>query len=210
VVGLGELWRRQRAGVPDRDKVVIPTSGKLSSVRSPLKTTDLRGVRYELGDLVLCNANIVVEDETRPGAGGQGVLVPAHDTNAGVMAVHASELGALLNVPDLHLSCAESHTHIGAIARPFDTADIGIRAGFQERTDSSGLSRPDIDIALKTDSNLVARGPVKKIEIVVVYEAWGIQNSLRGCCNAASELGRCGTGILEWAVVLRAEVNWLR
>ena len=64
VVGLCELGDSQGASIPDRNEVVVSTSCKLCTIRAPLKTTDLGCVRDQLGDFVLGDADIMVEDET--------------------------------------------------------------------------------------------------------------------------------------------------
>jgi len=64
VVGLGELGSIERAGVPDGDEVVVATGSKLSAICAPLEATNLTNVVVELSDLVLSDANVVVEDET--------------------------------------------------------------------------------------------------------------------------------------------------
>jgi len=46
MVGLLEFGSTQGSGVPNRDQVVVTTSGKLSTIRPPLKSTDLRCVRH--------------------------------------------------------------------------------------------------------------------------------------------------------------------
>lgn len=84
------------------------------------------------------------------------MFVPTHDANTSVMSMHASELGSFFNIPDLNFSRAQTNTDIGSITRPFDTANVGIWASFQKRVDCAGLGGPDIDVALQTDSNLVA------------------------------------------------------
>lgn len=138
------------------------------------------------------------------------MLVPSHYANASVVAVHASKFGSFLNIPDLDLSCAKTNTDICSISGPLDTADVGIRAGLQKRTDSTRLSRPDVDVSLETDGDLVARRPVEKIEVVVVDKAGGVEHTFRGSGNTTSELGRCGIRILERTIVLRPKVNRLR
>jgi hypothetical protein len=62
VVGLGELGDSQGASIPDGDEVIVATSSKLSTIGAPFKTADFRSVRDELGNLMLSNADIVVED----------------------------------------------------------------------------------------------------------------------------------------------------
>ena len=209
VVGLGELGDREGAGVPDGDKVVVAASSELGTVGAPLEATYLGGVGDELGGLVLGDAHIVVEDEAAASTGGQSVLVPSHDTNAGIVSVHAAELGALLNVPDLDLTRAESNADVCSVAGPFDAADIGIWASLEERADSSGLSGPDVDIALEANGNLVVGAPVEEVQVVVIDKSRGIENTLWGSGNTASELGCSRRGRLERTVVLGAKVDWL-
>ena len=138
------------------------------------------------------------------------MLVPSHNTNAGVVTMHASELGAFLDVPDLNFSRAEANADICSIAGPLDTADIGVWAGFQERADGARLCRPDIDIALETNSDLVTGGPVEKVEVVVIDKTRSIQDTFWSGGDATSKLRGCGIGILERAVVLGSKVDWLR
>jgi hypothetical protein len=209
VVGLGELWSGEGASIPDGDEVVVATSSKLSAISAPLKSTNLGGVGNELGDLVLGDADIMVEDEAAASTSGKGVVVPAHNTNASIMTVHTSDLSTLLNVPDLNLSRTEADTNVSSIAGPLHAADIGIWAGLEERADRSGLCRPDIDVALKADGDLVVGAPVEEVEVVVINKARGIQNSLWCSCNASSELGGGSVGVLERAIVLCTEVDWL-
>lgn len=155
------------------------------------------------------DADVVVEDEARPRASGEGVLVPAHDTDAGVVAVHAAEFGTLLDIPDLDLAGAEADADVGAVTRPLDATDVGVRAGLQEAAHGAGFGRPDIDVALEADGDLVLRGPVQEVEVVVVDETGGVEDALWGGSDTATELSRGGIGGLERTVVLRAEVDWL-
>jgi hypothetical protein len=126
VVSLAEFGYGKGAGIPDGDKVVVATGCELSTVGAPFEAADFGGVGYELGGLVLGDADIVVEDEPAAGAGGKSVLVPSHDADACLVAVHASDLGAFFDIPDLNFSCAEANANVSSVAGPFDTADIGI------------------------------------------------------------------------------------
>jgi hypothetical protein len=209
VVGLGELGNRQRSSVPDGDEVVVAASSELGTIGAPLKTADLRSVRDKLSDLVLGDADIVVEDEAAAGTSGEEVLVPAHDTNTGLMAEHAADLLALGDIPDLDLTGSETNTDVGAIARPLDTADVGVGSGLKKAADTALIGRPDVDVALKTNGNLVAGAPVKKVEVVVVDQAGGIENTLRSGSDAASQLGRAGGGRPERPVVLLSQIDGL-
>jgi hypothetical protein len=209
VVGLGELRNRQRSGIPDGDEVVVAASSELSAIGAPLKAANLGCMGDELSNLVLGNANIVVVDKTATSTGREKVLVPPHDTDTCIMAEHASNLLALRNVPDLDLASSHTNTDIGAIARPLDAADICIRSGLKETANTTFIGRPDVDIALKTDSDLVTRAPVEEVQVVVVHEARSIKDTLRGSGNAAAELSGAGSRRLEGAVVLLSQVNWL-
>lgn len=55
---------------------------------------------------------------------------------------------------------------------------------------------------------MVAGGPVEEVEVVVVYEAWGVEDAFGGGEDATAELGGRGGG-LEGAVVLGTEVDGL-
>jgi len=206
VVGLLELGCVERTSIPDADEVVIATSGQLSTIGAPLKTANLTSVRDKLGNLVLGNADIVVVDETGASTGGKEVLVPAHDANAGVVAEHAAELGALLDVPDLDFTRTKTGSNIGTILTPLNRRDVGVSRAFEERVDFARLSRPDVDGTLETNGDLVARRPVEEVEVVIINKTRCIKNTLRGGCDAATELGGSGSG-LEGTVVLRAQVN---
>lgn len=207
VVGLLKLWGVERASVPDVDQVVVATSGELGAVGAPLKTTDLASVADEFRDLVLGDADIVVEDKTRASASGEEVLVPAHDANAGIVAEHGAKLSALLDVPDLDLSGSKTGGDVSTVRRPLDAGDVGGCIALEQRADGARLSRPDVDVALETNGDLVARRPVKKVEVVVVNKAWSVKNTLWGSWDTTTELGS-GSDRLERTVVLGAEVDW--
>jgi hypothetical protein len=64
VVGLGELGDSQGASIPDGYEVVVTTSSKLGTIGAPFKTTYFGSVRDKLGNLVLGNTDIVVENKT--------------------------------------------------------------------------------------------------------------------------------------------------
>jgi hypothetical protein len=209
VVGLGELGNGQRSGVPDGDEVVVAASSELGTIGAPLKTANLGSVRNKLGNLVLSNANIVVVDKTTSGASGKEVLVPSHDTNTSVMAEHASDLLTLSDIPDLDLTGAETNADVGTVARPLDAADIGIRGGLKKAADTTLIGRPDIDVALQTDSNLVLRAPVEKVKVVVIDKTRGVKDTLRSGSNPTTELSRARGGRLERSVVLLSQVNGL-
>lgn len=157
VVGLLELWCVEGTGVPDGDEVVVATGSQLSAIGTPLETADLGGVGDELSDLVLGDTDIVVVDEARAGTGGEQVLVPAHDADTGVMAVHGSELGTLLNVPDLDLTRTETCSNIGAVTAPLDRGDVSVLWALEEAGHGARLCRPDVDVTLEANGNLVAR-----------------------------------------------------
>lgn len=207
VVGLLELGGVELAGVPDGDEVVVAAGGELSTVRAPLETADFRGVGCELGDLVLGDAHIVVEDKAGAGASREDVLVPAHDADAGVVAVHGAELGLLLDIPDLDLASAEAGGNVCTVARPLDGGDVGVLWAFEEGVHGARLGGPDVDVALEADGDLVARRPVQQVQVVVVDKAWSIQHALRGGQHTAAELRGGGSRWLERAVVLGAEVD---
>jgi len=155
VVGLSELGSSQGAGIPNGDQVVVGASGELSTVGAPLETTDFASVRRQLSNLVLCDANIVVEDETGASAGGENVLVPAHDANARVVTEHAAELGTLLDVPDLNLTRTEANADVGTVTGPFDRRDICVGGALKEGRDRARVGRPHVDGTLQANGDLV-------------------------------------------------------
>jgi len=137
------------------------------------------------------------------------MLVPAHNTNTSVVSVHAAKLLALLHIPNLDLTSSETNADVSTVTAPLDTGDGGVLTALQERVDGAGLGRPNVDIALETDSDLVARAPVEEVEVVVVSQTRSIKDTLRRGQDTTAELrGRCCGG-LERTVVLRAEINWL-
>lgn len=135
VVGLGELGHGQRPSVPDGDEVVIAASSELGTIGAPLQTTDLGSVGDELSHLVLGNANIVVEDQSRPCTGREKMLVPTHNTNTRVMAKHAADLCLLSNIPNLDLASSEANSDVSTVTGPLDTADVGIGGSLEETAD---------------------------------------------------------------------------
>jgi hypothetical protein len=210
VVGLLEFRGVQRTGIPDGDEVVVAAGGELGTVGAPLKTADLGGVGDELGNLVLGDANIVVEDKTGAGTSGQQVLVPTHSTNTGVVAVHGAKLGAVLDVPDLNLTRTETSSDVSTVARPLDRGDVGVFRALEEGGDGARLGRPDVDVALEADGDLVTGGPVKEVEVVVVNKTRCVENTLRRGQYTTAELRGGSRGRLQRAVVLGTEVDRAR
>lgn len=206
VVGLAELRNSQGSRIPDANKVVVSTRRELGAVSAPLETADLGSVRHKLGDLVLSDADIMVEDQAGSRTGREGVLVPAHDTNTGLMTVHASNLDTLLNIPDLDFARAQANANVRSVAGPLHAANVGVGGSLKKAADGAGLGRPDVDVAFQADGDLVAGRPVEEVEVVVVDKAGSVEDALRGGGDTASELGR-GSGGLERAVVLGAEVD---
>ena len=138
------------------------------------------------------------------------MLVPAHDTYAGLMAKHAAKLGLLLDVPDLYLTRAETNTDVGAVTGPLDRGDVGVGSALEERGHGTAISRPDIDRALKTNGNLVAGGPIEEVQVVIVHKAGSIENTLGCRGNATAGLGVDAARRLERTVVLGTKINGLR
>ncbi|KAI6761544.1 hypothetical protein HG531_002097 [Fusarium graminearum] len=193
VVGLGELGDRERSSIPDGDEVVVAASSELSAIGAPLKTANLGSVGDEFGNLVLGDADIVVVDKAATGASREEVLVPAHNTNASIVAKHASDLLALSDIPDLDLTSSKTNADISTITRPLDAANVGVGGGLEKTADATFISRPNIDVTLKSNSNLVARAPVEQVKVVVINETGSIKNTFGGCGDAAADLGR-GSG----------------
>jgi len=209
VVGLGELRCVEGTSIPDGDQVIVATSSQLSTISTPLETTDLTNVVDELSNLVLSNADVVVVDETRTSTSGKNVLVPSHNTNTRIVTEHATKLGAFLNIPDLNLTSAETDTNVSTIAAPLDTTDVGLFRTFKKGVDCSRLSRPDVHVTLEADGDLVARAPVEKVQVVVVHQTRSIEHALWGGQDPTAELRSRGSSGLERTVVLRAKVNRL-
>jgi hypothetical protein len=109
------------------------------------------------------------------------------------MAKHAANLLALSDIPDLDLASAETNADVGAVGGPLDAADIGIGRSLEEAADTTLIGRPHIDIALKANGNLIARAPVKEVEVVIIDQARGIQYTIRGSSNASAKLSRADT-----------------
>ena len=93
----------------------------------------------------------MIVDETAPRTRGEDVFVPSHYANTGVVAVHASELGTLLHIPDLRLAGPKTHSNVRAIATPLDTADVGVRRRFKKAADSTCFSTPNVHIPFKSN-----------------------------------------------------------
>ena len=99
------------------------------------------------------------------------MLVPAHNANACIVTKHAAHLLALSNIPDLNLTSAEANADVGTVARPLDAADIGVMACLQKAADAALVRRPDVDVALEANGDLIARAPVEKVQVVVKKES---------------------------------------
>ena len=165
-------------------------------------------MRDQLGHLVLGDPNVVVEDQAAASSGRQEVLVPAHHADAALVAVHAPQLGAFLHVPDLNLAGTEADADVGSVAAPPDARHVRVGGRLEQAVHGPRLGRPDIDVSLEPDGDLVPGTPVEQIEVVVVDQAGRVQDPFGGSQDSSPELSRrvCG---LQWPVVLRAEVDGL-
>src|ERR1700722_14712841 len=132
---LAKLWSAKRSRVPDRDKIVVATRSELSTVRTPLETTNFGCVGDQLGNFVLSNSNVMIENEATSCSCRQRLLVPAHDANTCLMSSHASELGSLFNIPDLDFTGAKTNTDVSPISTPLDTADVSVGWGIEKTAD---------------------------------------------------------------------------
>ena len=137
------------------------------------------------------------------------MLVPPLHADTGIVPVHAAQLSALFDVPDLHLAGAQADANVGAVATPLDAADVRVGGGLEQAVDRARLGGPDVHVPLEADSDLVARAPVEQVQVVIIDEAGSIQDTLGGGEDPSAELSRDGVCVLEGPIVLRAEVNGL-
>lgn len=126
------------------------------------------------------------------------------------MSEHAPNLLTLFDVPDLHFSRVEADADEGAVGRPLHAADVRVGRGLEKRRDGAAFCAPDVNVALETDGHLIAARPVKQIEVVIVYEAGGVEYAFGSRQDSPPELrGLHRGGGLEWTVVLCPQVDRL-
>ena len=76
VVCLLEFGCLEGSRIPDANEVVIAARGELIAVTAPFQATNFTSMGLKVGNLVLCNSNVVVEEPTVASASGEDVLVP--------------------------------------------------------------------------------------------------------------------------------------
>jgi hypothetical protein len=206
VVGLAELRGGHLTSIPNVDQVVIAAGSKLGAVRAPLQTANLGRVRKQLGGLVFSDAYVVIEDVAAARTSREGMLVPGHDSNTGVVTAHCPQPCLLLDIPDLNVTSAETDRDVGTIRGPPHRRNEGIRGSLHKLRDISSLSIPNVDIALETDGNLVSGTPIEEVQVVVVQQTGSIKDTFGGGEDTASRLG---TRRLDRSVVLSAQIDRL-
>src|SRR5690606_7646274 len=75
VICLGPLWSFKSARIPNVDEVVISSRGELGAIGTPFEAADFRSVRGKLGDLMLGDANVMIENHTGTRAGRENAAV---------------------------------------------------------------------------------------------------------------------------------------
>lgn len=178
----GEASRSGGGDVPDVAEVVVGTGGELSAVVGPLEAADLLGVTLESGEVVLGNANIVVEDVGVAGARREDVVVPSKGRDTGLVTGHGADLLLALNRPELHKVVGGADSNVRAVSHPGHGGHdgVGVSGGveLEELVDGAVGGVPEVDGGAESNGDLVLGGPVKEVEVVVIDEAGGIEDAL--------------------------------
>jgi hypothetical protein len=144
----------------------------------------------KFGHFVFGDTDVMVIDESAAGAGGEDMLVPAHDANARVMAMHAPELATFFDIPNLNFARAKPNAHVGTISAPFHAAHVSIIRRLEEAADSASLGRPHVNIPLEPNRNLIPGTPIQKIEVVIIHQTRGVKDAFRGGQYPSPKLSR--------------------
>jgi len=177
VVGEGELGG-VLVDIVDVDNVVIATRSELRTVVRPLEATDLLGVVLERGDEVVLDADVVVVDRGIARAGGEHVLVPGQSSDAGRVTSESAEGLAGLSIPQLDTAIVGTDGDVTSFLGPLDRGD-GVRSLSRHQLyDGTVRGVPEVGSVGQSNGKDVVRGPIQEVKVVIVSEAWGIEDSL--------------------------------
>lgn len=105
----------------------------------------------------------------RPGKRPDSVRV------SGVIAYHL----AFHDIPDLAETVVRSNSNAGTSLRPLYWSNTIVGSKICKFSNSRSGSRPEINVACKTDCQNIARWPVQEVEIVVIFKGRRIKDFKR-------------------------------
>lgn len=119
------------------------------------------------------------------------------------MTTHCPDEYSRRNVVHLDRSARESHGEMRSVLGELDAADVLVsllgrgfsfcRSHRAKKVDFSTFGVPDVDALAESNGDEVARGPVEEVEVVVVDETRGVEDSFRGGGDATTS-GSVGGG----------------
>ena len=203
VAGLTHLGR-----IPDVEDIVVSSGSQLGTVRGPLQTDDLLGMSVlPAGEEGVLLPNVTVNNGVVTTSGSEGVLVPSQSANTVGVVVEAPQLLALVDVPKLDARRAVGGSNSDVGGRERDPGHRGHHLAFlnfHQLLDLAGGRVPQVHALVKRDSEDVVLRPVEEVEVVIVLQLGGIEDSLGKGRNVAEVLAVLLVGNLVVGVKDRA------
>ena len=112
------------SSVPDIHDIIVPTARKATPVRPPSQSANLTRVALQDTDFMLGNAYVVVPDAPILAPAAQDMATPAKRRDASLVAAHHPPPPAALDIPDLHVSVAQTNGNMVARVIPGERADV--------------------------------------------------------------------------------------
>lgn len=197
------------AELPDVKHVVVTTGGELLAIEAPLKSADFSRVASEGRNEGVGEANVPVADGGIERAGGEDVTVPSDGTNATLVAGEFTDRAPLCGVPQLNYVAVETNGQKIGVVRGESDGGNSVVFEVVEESRGSRFEVHEVDGGAQSNSKLIVLRPVKKVEVVVINEARGIEGleSVAGDSDTSTLLLGQVLGIKDLQVVLISRVR---
>ena len=108
----------------------------------------------------------------------------------------------MLRVPNLSVARISADCEVSACLRPGHGSDSVGRRNLAELGNLLAARRPDVDCRAQSDCQNVLAGPIDKVQVKVILEAWRIEHLKGYFWNLAHALQLSGVR-RHWYVILR-------
>ncbi len=121
---------------------------------------------FEGRDVVLGQADVVVEDEAGTRAAGQDVLVPGQAADAGRVTGHGAHLALLRHVPDLDAARVEADGQVAAVLSELHRRDVVLLAlALHQLLDVARRGVPQVHLLVQRHADQVVLRPVQQVQV---------------------------------------------
>lgn len=164
--------------VPQIEQIVISSGCENRTVVRPRETANLLLVTFVGRDNVLLEANVVIQDDRIATSGGNDRSVPGQRRDSSGVTSHLANLLRLVDVPELYFELFGTDREPLPSVGPLERSNLRSSRSLAELNDLSSLCGPDVDCRTQSNRNAVIGRPIQQIQVVVVEQIGGIQDTL--------------------------------